>query len=33
VWLQVHHADLEYYDKYFQNGLTDAHRNHDAHWH
>jgi hypothetical protein len=33
VWLQVHHADLDYYDKYFQNGLTDAHRNHDAHWH
>jgi hypothetical protein len=33
VWLQVHHADLEYYDKYFQNGLTDAHRNHDSRWH
>jgi hypothetical protein len=33
VWLQVHHADIEYYDKYFRNGLTDAHRQHDAHWH
>jgi hypothetical protein len=33
VWLQVHHADLEYYDKYFCDGLTDAHREHDRHWH
>jgi len=33
VWLQVHHADIEYYDKYFRNGVTDAHRQHDAHWH
>jgi hypothetical protein len=33
VWLQVHHLDIEYYDKYFRDGLTDAHRQHDSHWH
>jgi hypothetical protein len=33
IWLQVHHPDIEYYDKYFRNGLTDAHRNHGSHWH
>ena len=33
VWLQAHHVDIEYYDKYFRNGLTDAHRTHDQHWH
>jgi nitroreductase len=33
VWIQVHHPDIEYYDRYFQNGLTEAHRTHDTHWH
>ncbi|WP_236000288.1 hypothetical protein [Bradyrhizobium uaiense] len=33
VWLQVHHVDCDYYDRYFRNGLTDAHHQHDAHWH
>ncbi|MER9631001.1 hypothetical protein [Mesorhizobium sp. M0296] len=33
VWLQVHHPDIEYYDRYLQNALTDAHRNHDRLWH
>ena len=33
VWLQVHHADIEYYDKYFRNGVTAAHRDHDSRWH
>jgi hypothetical protein len=33
VWIQVHHPDIEYYDRYFRNGLTDAHRSHDRHWH
>jgi hypothetical protein len=33
VWLQVHHPDIEYYDRYFRNALTDAHRNHDRLWH
>jgi hypothetical protein len=33
VWLQVHHPDIEFYDKYFRNGLTKAHRDHASHWH
>ena len=33
VWLQVHHPDLAYYDTYFRNGLTKAHREHAACWH
>ncbi|MER9171201.1 hypothetical protein NKI12_28510 [Mesorhizobium australicum] len=33
VWMQVHHPDIEYYDRYFKNSLTDAHRNHDHNWH
>jgi hypothetical protein len=33
VWIQVHHPDMQYYDRFFQNALTDAHRKHDDHWH
>jgi hypothetical protein len=33
VWLQVHHVDQAYYDRFFQHGLTDAHRRHDQLWH
>jgi nitroreductase len=33
VWIQVHHPDLEYYDRFFRSALTDAHRNHDKCWH
>jgi hypothetical protein len=33
VWLQVHHVDIAYYDRFFRNGLTEAHRRHDEHWH
>jgi hypothetical protein len=33
VWIQVHHPDIEYYERYFQNGLTEAHRQHDGLWH
>lgn len=33
VWLQVHHVDLEYYDRFFNNGLTEAQRRHHARWH
>ena len=32
IWLQVHNVDLEYYDRFFQNALTDAHRDHDKNW-
>jgi hypothetical protein len=33
VWIQVHHPDQAYYDRFFRDGLTDAHRAHDALWH
>ena len=33
VWLQAHHVELEYYERFFRNGLTDAHRQHRDHWH
>jgi hypothetical protein len=33
VWLQSHHVEHAYYDRFFQNGLTDAHRSHDEVWH
>jgi hypothetical protein len=33
IWLQVHHVEREYYDRFFRNGLTDAHRSHDRDWH
>jgi hypothetical protein len=33
VWLQTHHVENAYYDKYFNSGLTDAHRLHDECWH
>jgi len=33
IWLQAHHVDTEYYQRFFRNGLTDAHLHHDAHWH
>jgi hypothetical protein len=33
VWLQAHHVENAYYEKYFRNGLTDAHQMHDERWH
>ena len=33
VWLQVHHPEKAYYERFFRDGLTDAHRAHDALWH
>lgn len=32
IWLQVHNVDIEYYDRFFQSALTDAHRAHDKNW-
>ncbi|MEW2387912.1 hypothetical protein AB0933_06070 [Streptomyces venezuelae] len=32
VWLQVHHVETEYYDRFFADGLTDAHRRHEGLW-
>lgn len=33
IWLQAHHVELEYYERFFRNGLTDEHREHRARWH
>jgi hypothetical protein len=33
VWIQVHHVDIDYYDRFFKNGLTAVHRLHDTDWH
>jgi hypothetical protein len=33
VWMQAHHVEIDYYDRFFRDGLTEAHRNHDLHWH
>ena len=33
VWLQTHHVEKAYYEKFFRNGLTDAHQLHDERWH
>jgi hypothetical protein len=33
VWIQVHHLDLEYYDKLFRNGYTETHAKHQGLWH
>ncbi|MET9961384.1 hypothetical protein ABZ128_20410 [Streptomyces sp. NPDC006326] len=33
VWLQAHHVENGYYERYFREGLTEAHRTHDQHWH
>lgn len=32
VWLQVHHVDIAYYERFFRNGLTEEHRLHGR-WH
>jgi hypothetical protein len=32
IWLQVHRLELEYYDRFFANGLTQAQRDHDGLW-
>lgn len=33
IWLQAHHVDLDYYERFFRNGLTAVHRDHDRQWH
>ena len=32
IWLQVHKVEVEYYDRFFRNGLTAAHRANDNNW-
>lgn len=33
VWLQAHHVEEPYYDRFFRDGLTGAHRAHEQVWH
>lgn len=33
IWLQAHHLDLEYYDRFFQAGYTSTQSDHDKLWH
>ncbi len=33
VWLQAHHVEEAYYEKFFRNGLTEEHLLHDQRWH
>ncbi|MFD0856855.1 hypothetical protein ACFQ07_31775, partial [Actinomadura adrarensis] len=33
IWLQTHHIETEYYERFFVNGMTGAHARHDAQWH
>ena len=33
VWLQAHHVENAYYEKYFRDGMTEAHELHDQRWH
>lgn len=33
VWLQAHHVEEDYYERFFRHGLTETHRNHDRAWH
>jgi len=33
VWLQAHHVENDYYERFFRHGLTDAHRAHESNWH
>ena len=33
IWLQVHHVEIAYYQRFFRNGLTEAHLNHARDWH
>ncbi len=33
IWLQAHHLEIDYYKRYFRDGLTDAHERHQAEWH
>ncbi len=32
IWLQAHHVEREYYERFFVNGLTEAHRRHAELW-
>jgi hypothetical protein len=33
IWLQTHHVELEYYERFFANGTTLTHERHAMQWH
>jgi hypothetical protein len=33
IWLQAHHVEVPYYERYFQNGLSETQRHHQELWH
>jgi hypothetical protein len=33
IWVQAHHLDLEYYDKFYMNGYSDTQARHQKQWH
>jgi hypothetical protein len=33
IWLQVHHVEIPYYERFFRNGLSEVHRQHERLWH
>jgi hypothetical protein len=33
IWIQMHHVEEAYYDRFFKDGLTEAHRRHQHDWH
>jgi hypothetical protein len=33
IWIQIHHVEEAYYDRFFKNGLTPVHRDHQRDWH
>ena len=33
VWLQVHHVESDYYERFFKHGLDELHKSHHERWH
>jgi hypothetical protein len=33
LWVQAHHLDLDYYDRFYQHGYSETQARHDARWH
>jgi hypothetical protein len=33
VWIQFHHVDLDFYDRFFTSGASSTHAGHDRAWH
>ena len=33
IWLQIHHVEVPYYERFFKNGLSENQRQHQERWH